>query len=181
MAVRPHRRSFIRKLRRLSVNRQIAMHEEYGSDEIYIEGQDKVTVADFVESLRPKNEALVAAVAVLARRRDGLREVIDEIERRKVVIVELETKRRSDDRLHLKDMVLDAVAELARDSRPPRKQLSAWGKKGAAKRAPERPTTVDEARAIWFDRRVKTYADAEAKSGWKWRTLHNRFGKRGKD
>lgn len=180
MNIRVHRRGWARKMKRRPVTSQIQKLEQYGCDAIYVHGEEPMVVEDFVNSLRAKNEAVVCWMAVLAANRRHLQDVLADIHNKDCAVVELETGRRSDNKRDVEAMIFDAVADLAADVRPSKYKAARDGAKGGRPRL-DSQETVERARKIWFDVRVKTYEDAAIASGWSWRKMHRYFGPRDPD
>lgn len=173
-------RGYIRPSRRHSERAQRKVLE--GAGAIYVEGPE-ATLQHLISALRPKDIVLVTTLGRLGRSRRDLQVAIDDIHSRKAIIVEATTQRRSNRADDLKDMIFDAVDELAEDRRvltgKKAREYGSQGGKEAAKRAASKRMPKAEAERIWFDLRNKTTRDAiDQMRGWTLRMAYTHFGGR---
>jgi len=163
------RRGLVRDHKRLPAASQITKLKAAGFDPIYTLDKS-VTVDDAVKSFRPGNTAGVARLWVVADpkigkkkgQRQALYAAVDAIEARGATIEEVDTGRTSKDPKQRDAMIRDAAEAVTTAGRGLKSADNGRRSKGrpAVEFAPE---VLERARNIWFDRRVKTWADAAAK------------------
>lgn len=162
--------------------KQVEAAKAWGAEKIW-GTEPHETVADFIRALRPKDQPGVATLARLAASRALIREALEAIAEKGLVVHEFTTGRRSD--RHGAQMALDAADELAGDRRRLKKSdAKRYGRLGAlatnAKKAENR-SPAKMARMVWRDTvRYPRVEDAVAAlEGWDKRTLYRHFKKRG--
>lgn len=189
------RRAFVRPTARAPAGPQIAALIEAGAGAIYVLGKHRplheqdgariYTHTDardvWLRSLDPACVALVTTVGRLGGSRAEIAATVQAIHKAGAYLIETTTGRRSDDRLALPEMLMDAADEL---SGVRRGRFDA--KTGKAARSKQLETEDDgrlprsRAAAIWKD--TTTYPlerDALAlMPGWARRTAHMHFGPR---
>lgn len=134
---------------------------------------------DLLRSLRSGDAVMVTTLGRLASRFDDLGAILGEIHKRKAVLIETTTGRRSDVASDVVLMMVDARSELLGEARA---FTTRSGKRAAQKRwangGPER-MPEEAARRIWHDRRIATMTEALAQMpGWTTPTAYRRLGKR---
>lgn len=137
---------------------------------------------DLIRSLRSGDHVVVTTLARLAPTREGIRAAVQDIHKRKATIIETETSRRSSDRDQALDMLADAVAELAGDSRAlPAKRAREYGKMAWSKKRAKR-MPLDQAERVWLSTRNAGLSNGECIAlmpGWTERAAYRELGKRG--
>lgn len=153
-----------------------------GCGVIYCSRDD--TIDDVLHALRPGDTVVVETLARLAPSRSDVRRAVDEIHRRKCVVVETRGGRRSDDREQLAAMIFDAVDELAGDRRTlspdDAKRHGKSGGKAKGKSAEAARTPRDEAIVAWRDLALtaEQALASPAMRGWQVRSAYRFLGKR---
>lgn len=154
-----------------------------GATVIYREGRDAETFAECARALQRGDTLKVTSLARLGPTRDDLRRNVLAVLKRKAVIVETRTGRRTDNAESALLMLLDAVDELSQDRRAytPTEAKKAARKRWAEKRGERAPRAAAE--KIWKDtERYKTIAEAMAHpdmEGWTVRQAYRAFDPRG--
>ncbi|MEW5705098.1 MAG: recombinase family protein [Pseudomonadota bacterium] len=170
-------RGYIRVTRRHGEKmQQAALSDICGA--IY-RADDPSGLDDLLRSLRSGDAVMVTTLGRLASRFDDLGTILGEIHKRKAVLIETGTGRRSDVASDVVSMMVDARSELLGEARAFNTRTA---KKAArnrwAKHGPERMPEED-ARRIWHDRRIATMTEALSQmSGWSMTTAYRRLGKR---
>jgi hypothetical protein len=125
------------------------------------EKDSDVQRAALVRMVREGTVVAVRHLFLLARPKEGRRDLwkaIDSIERRGGYIWELHSDRRSSDHRSRDEMVRDAIEALARG----RHKRSKWDKRGRPRRA-FTAEEVEQAKAAWHNRKLKTWKEVEAR------------------
>lgn len=170
-------RGFIRITRRHGEKmQQAALADVCGA--IY-RADDQDGMSDLLRSLRSGDAVMVTTLGRLASRFDDLGAILGEIHKRKAVLIETTTGRRSDVASDMVSMMVDARSELLGEARA---FTTRTGKRAAQKRwangGPER-MPEEAARRIWHDRRIATMTEALSQMrGWSMTTAYRRLGKR---
>lgn len=137
---------------------------------------------DLIRSLRSGDHVVVTTLARLAPTREGIRAAVQDIHKRRATIIETETSRRSSDRDQAIDMLADAVAELAGDSRAlPAKKAREYGKLAWSKKRAKR-MPISEAERIWRSTLNKDKSNGQCIAlmpGWTERAAYREIGPRG--
>lgn len=170
-------RVYVRQTSRRSASEQRAAHMARGrmDRDIYDSLQDAV------KGLRRGEPFEVAHASVLGRNRGQIAEAFGAILRRKAVIVETETGRRSDDPMQLAEMIFGALSMSMGDER--RDTMQELGRKsGAARTKRSRAGRLDEeiAGLIWANDNLTVKEREKQMTGWSRREIYKVFGKTGK-
>ena len=183
-----HLRGYVRPLPRFAASGQEARLRAHGvpADKIYVEGREGETLDALVRSLRDGEAVCVVRLHLLApprqrtadRPRLALWSAVREIEARGASIFEVDSGRSTTDRDTRDDMIADAIEALTHAGRSPR------SRDGAGRPRKEfPPEVIEQARAVWFDLRYRTNADAirAGPPGWSMTRYYRTFRRSGRD
>lgn len=174
------RLGYIRPSTRYAERGQRSHLELAGVTVIYVEGHNKENIDEYIDALRPGDEACVSTLARLAPNRPMLRTYVERIHSKGCTIVEVSTGRRLDNPHDMAIAMLDAVDELAQDKRTHSpKEAAEYGAMGGRPRKADR-LAEDKAKAIWESVKYKRVQDALSHMpGWSQKAAYRAFGARG--
>lgn len=182
--VRGNRCGWVRGSRHYGEAAQIETLKAHKVHPIYTASEH--TVADMVRTLLDGDQVWVTTLGRLATTRRELGPALRAIEAKGAYIVEAATGRHSNKRDDVRDMVLDAADEIARDARAlPRKLAQKFGalggKASAKKRAAENGRMPKaEARGFWKDTSITNEEALERMTGWTAGSAYRHLGKSGR-